>query len=246
MPRAGVSVGRTERSAAAPSGDERGHEGPPQTTARHLRAVPDRLDPEILEQWERKVSNDAAREARVDRARRSNPPLDAPLQRTSRSLPADAPPQRGARTLEGGVGGRRTVTIQGRGTERGLPRSSRRPQRPIHERNGFRPDKTALYAVLLGLFLVFAAAMSARAAVRPAPPRPAIAHELVLTSSGDPARQLTQHYRGRPRGRPRERSTPRTTPHSASSRWRVGRFARIASTLAQSRRGRRRLGCYRR
>jgi hypothetical protein len=183
MARAGVSAGRTERSAATPAEQPRGerwHEGPPQTTARHLRAVPDRLDPEILEQWERKVSADADREARGGGAGRSNPP-------------ADAPPQRVSRTVNGGVEGRRTVTIQGRGTERGLPRSRRRPQRPIHERNGFRPDRAALYAVLLGLFLVFAAAMSARAAVRPAPPRPAIAHVVVLTSSGDFARQLTQH-----------------------------------------------------
>ena len=181
MPRAGVSVGRTERSAAAPAEQprhERWHEDPSRTTSRHLRAVPDRLDPEILEQWERKVSDDAAREARRYGAERPTPPAEAPRQRTS--------------TNGGGAGaGPRTVTIQGRGTERALPRSRTRPQRPIHERNGFRPDKTALYAVLLGIFLVFAAAMSARAAVRPAPARPAIVHQVVLHPSGASARQLT-------------------------------------------------------
>jgi hypothetical protein len=175
MPRAGVSVGRTERSGAAPAEqprDERWTEDPPPTTARHLRAVPDRLDPEILEQWERKVSDESNREARVDGERRSNPRVGAPRQRAS--------------TNPAGADGRRTVTIQGRGTERGLPRSRRRPQRPLHERSGFRPDRTALYAVLLGMFLVLAAAMSARAAVRPAPQRPAITQHVALPSAEAP------------------------------------------------------------
>lgn len=58
--------------------------------------------------------------------------------------------------------GRRTVTIQGRGAERNLPLP--RPRRPTparHERAGFRPDRVAMWAVMLGLLLVFVAATSA-------------------------------------------------------------------------------------
>jgi hypothetical protein len=61
---------------------------------------------------------------------------------------------------------RRTVTIRGRGSERYVPaRSSsrRRPERR-HERAGFRPDRTAMWAVLLGVLLILAAAASAHAA----------------------------------------------------------------------------------
>ena len=63
---------------------------------------------------------------------------------------------------------RRTVTIRGRGSERYVaPRpSSSRPRRPQrrYERSGFRPDRTAMWAVLLGLMLILAAAASAHAA----------------------------------------------------------------------------------
>jgi len=66
-----------------------------------------------------------------------------------------------------GVPGRRTVTIHGHGTERYVPprsgSSRRRPERR-YERAGFRPDRTAMWAVLLGLMLILAAAASAHAA----------------------------------------------------------------------------------
>lgn len=66
-----------------------------------------------------------------------------------------------------GVPGRRTVTIRGHGSERYVPtRSSssrRRPERR-YERAGFRPDRAAMWAVLLGLMLILAAAASAHAA----------------------------------------------------------------------------------
>jgi hypothetical protein len=65
-----------------------------------------------------------------------------------------------------GVPGRRTVTIRGQGAERYVPtRSSsrRRPERR-YERSGFRPDRTAMWAVLLGLMLILAAVTSAHAA----------------------------------------------------------------------------------
>ncbi len=65
-----------------------------------------------------------------------------------------------------GVPGRRTVTIQGRGVERyrGAP-DRRRPARRPHERSGFKPDRTAMWAVLLGVLMVLAAATSSHAAI---------------------------------------------------------------------------------
>ena len=59
--------------------------------------------------------------------------------------------------------GRRTVTIRGRGAERNLPVT--RPTLRRHERPGFRPDRAALWAVLLGLLLILVAAASAHAAI---------------------------------------------------------------------------------
>jgi hypothetical protein len=85
-----------------------------------------------------------------------------------------------------GVPGRRTVKIQGRGAERNLIYASRRPQRRPserrHERAGFKPDRVAMWAVLLGVLLILVAATSSHAAVQshgtaashPAAPAPAI------------------------------------------------------------------------
>jgi hypothetical protein len=72
-----------------------------------------------------------------------------------------APPRNGT-----GVPGRRTVTIQGRGAERNLPppRSARRGSARPHERAGFKPDRAAKWAVLLGVLLVLVAATSSRGA----------------------------------------------------------------------------------
>jgi hypothetical protein len=67
-----------------------------------------------------------------------------------------------------GVPGRRTVTIRGRGSERYTPPPrgrSRRPSERVYERAGFRPDKVALWAVLMGVVLVLVAATSSHAAV---------------------------------------------------------------------------------
>ncbi|MBV9425547.1 MAG: hypothetical protein JOZ98_21755, partial [Solirubrobacterales bacterium] len=68
----------------------------------------------------------------------------------------------------GGIPGRRTITIQGRGAERELflatYQSRRRPTQPRHRREGFRPDRVAMWAVLLGILLVLVAAASAHAA----------------------------------------------------------------------------------
>jgi hypothetical protein len=67
----------------------------------------------------------------------------------------------------GGVAGRRTVTIRGHVPDHRYvtPRQSsrRRPERR-YERSGFRPDRAALWAVLLGMMLILAAVASAHAA----------------------------------------------------------------------------------
>jgi hypothetical protein len=67
-----------------------------------------------------------------------------------------------------GIPGRRTVTIRGRGSERYTPPArdrARRPSERAYERAGFRPDKVAMWAVLMGIVLVLAAATSSHAAV---------------------------------------------------------------------------------
>ncbi len=59
---------------------------------------------------------------------------------------------------------RRTVTITGRGAERNLWATGagrRRPPRRPHERAGFKPDRVAMWAVFLGILLLFVAAASA-------------------------------------------------------------------------------------
>ena len=59
-------------------------------------------------------------------------------------------------------GARRTVTIRGHGAESNLPA---RPALRRHERPGFRPDRAALWAVILGVVLILVAAASAHAAM---------------------------------------------------------------------------------
>jgi hypothetical protein len=64
--------------------------------------------------------------------------------------------------------GRRTVVIRGRGAERDLAFGAQRPARRAssrpHERPGFKPDRAAMWAILLGIFLVLVAATSSHAA----------------------------------------------------------------------------------
>lgn len=75
------------------------------------------------------------------------------------AAPAEWSPSRG-------VPGRRTVTIRGQVADRYAtprPSSRRRPERR-YERTGFRPDRAALWAVLLGMMLILAAVTSAHAA----------------------------------------------------------------------------------
>src|SRR5204863_7607533 len=70
-----------------------------------------------------------------------------------------------------GVPGRRTITITGQGAEGYASRNGTRPSmaqrhRPTkrHERAGFRPDRVAMWAVLLGVMLLLAAVTSSHAA----------------------------------------------------------------------------------
>jgi hypothetical protein len=72
----------------------------------------------------------------------------------------------------GGVPGRHTVTIRGQGAEGYASRNGTRPstaqrhsQVRRHERAGFRPDRVAMWAVLLGVTLMLMAAVSSHAAV---------------------------------------------------------------------------------
>ncbi|MGZ4197083.1 MAG: hypothetical protein ACXVUE_00020 [Solirubrobacteraceae bacterium] len=73
-----------------------------------------------------------------------------------------------ARPAGTGVPGRRTVKITGYGSQRNLIYASREPRRRPperpYERAGFKPDRVAMWAVLLGVLLVLVAAMSAHAA----------------------------------------------------------------------------------
>ena len=65
------------------------------------------------------------------------------------------------------ITGRRTVTITGRGAEVYVPHRARDAGRPTaarHERVGFRADRAAMWAVVLGLLLILVAAASAHAA----------------------------------------------------------------------------------
>lgn len=81
------------------------------------------------------------------------------------TLEPDAPAP-AAWSPSGGVPGRRTVTIRGQVADRYAtprPSSRRRPERR-YERSGFRPDRAALWAVLLGVMLILAAVTSAHAA----------------------------------------------------------------------------------
>ena len=59
---------------------------------------------------------------------------------------------------------RRTVTIRGQGAERYRAPTPRRPAERRHEREGFRPDRAAMWAVLLGVMLILVAVTSAHAA----------------------------------------------------------------------------------
>jgi hypothetical protein len=75
-----------------------------------------------------------------------------------------APEPRRANHLSGssaGIPGRRTITIRGQ-VARPV---SRRPPQTVRERTVSRPDRIAMWAVLLGILLLLVAATSSHAAV---------------------------------------------------------------------------------
>jgi hypothetical protein len=147
----------------------------------------------LREPWTPAPALDAESDPAPDRERRSNasarssssptthdpqsrraavaPPAGAPGSASlSRRRGASARPTASVRDDPvGGIAGRRTVTIRGRGAEPDLGwspyHSRRRPPVPAHERSGFRPDRAAMWAVFLGLLLVLVAATSSHAAV---------------------------------------------------------------------------------
>jgi hypothetical protein len=95
-------------------------------------------------------------------SRYESPSLDERLERWNEQF-EDTP--RGVR-----ASGRRTVRISGQGAEGYATRNGTRPSaaqrhqrlKP-HERAGFRPDRVAMWAVLLGVMLMLAAVASAHA-----------------------------------------------------------------------------------
>jgi hypothetical protein len=96
---------------------------------------------------------------------RANAPESSRVEAAIPELPAQGVAARPAGT---GVPGRRTVKITGYGSQRNLIYASREPRRRPperpYERAGFKPDRVAMWAVLLGVLLVLVAAMSAHAA----------------------------------------------------------------------------------
>lgn len=67
------------------------------------------------------------------------------------------------------IPGRRTIKIQGRGAERNLYlagyQSRHRPSEARYKRAGFKPERVAMWAVLLGILLVLVAVATAHAAM---------------------------------------------------------------------------------
>jgi len=93
------------------------------------------------------AARDAAEPRASSRAARATP-APAPRSPTASQPPRAASPSQS-----------RTVTIRGHGGERNLP--VERPTLRRHEEPGFRPDRAALWAVLLGLCLIVVAVVSA-------------------------------------------------------------------------------------
>jgi hypothetical protein len=118
----------------------------------------------LLEWDARERERDAREQGRLPSAVRA---LDdwSPAEQSTWERDAIEPPEWSA-PAPGGVPGRRTVTIRGQVADRHVTtrQSSRRRPERRYERSGFRPDRAALWAVLLGVMLILAAVTSAHAA----------------------------------------------------------------------------------
>ncbi len=120
------------------------------------RSTPDRYDAG------EPVDFDAERAALEDPpARRSRRAADADRAAATAIAPLAPPPAR--RTVQ--ITGR---TVAGPSLPRLVEVERRRPARSPAERVGPRPDRVALWAVLLGFFLILVAATSSHAATHPA------------------------------------------------------------------------------
>ncbi len=147
MPQTGVSVRRGAPAAG-------------RTSEPHLVLARDAAAEDMAEIARSGVPRDVRRAGTAPYADR--PPGPTSNGRRPRlDLVPDRPAPNPPRAANGGVPGRRTVTITGQGA--GVYPARRRPQRPIHQRPGFQPDRFAMWAVLLGVLLVVIAAMSAHA-----------------------------------------------------------------------------------
>jgi hypothetical protein len=121
----------------------------------------------------------APRTGRFDRLELSDPEPISPSALLALDVVWQEPRQEPAEEEQGvftelvipgqGVPGRPTVQIRGRGAEGRLLDASarRRPSRPVAERLGPRPDKVALYALLLAIVLIITAVATADASTLP-------------------------------------------------------------------------------
>ena len=116
----------------------------------------------------------AIAEAEAEAEARAKTKADADESAVPASEPRPEPrPERQVTWAPRAANGRRTVTITGRGVDQNRPPARPpvgrqpvgRPTLRRHERAGFQPDRTAMWAVLLGLLLILVAATSAHAAV---------------------------------------------------------------------------------
>ena len=109
--------------------------------------------------WWEELDSEAFREFRAAATAEPSPPAVPFAPEHESELGLERPVTWAPRAANG----RRTVHISGRGAERNLPVA--RPTLRRHEREGFKPDRAAMWAVLLGLLLILVAATSAHAAV---------------------------------------------------------------------------------
>jgi hypothetical protein len=112
-------------------------------------AIPSADRAAVLSAWEQKSLIDES-PLRTRRFQRANPTAAPARAATPAPAPVPAPE-------------RRTVTITGRQGERVEPRRPRR-RSAAQQQLVAQPDRVALWAFLLGLFLVFVAAATATAA----------------------------------------------------------------------------------
>jgi hypothetical protein len=110
----------------------------------------------VLLQWERKIEDAERRPSRLERSDGDGSPTAGAAGAPVSEDATHAPPRRFERRNVAVAGERRTITITGRTTP---PRR----RRSVVENQLAQPDRIALWAFLLGLFLVAVAAGTAHA-----------------------------------------------------------------------------------